>query len=340
MNELTPGNPLNRGIDDHFLKWDLRRDLILNTIYSANCDILCLQEVQSDHYPEMRERLLQLGYEGCYIKRGEPKTDGCATFFRRSIFSLVQDININLQKTSSETLNHPNVAQIIILEHNDLSDLRICTANVHICFNPRRGDAKLAQAVLLLSNLHKYSRQWGFEYIPPIILAGDFNSASNSPLWKFVTGEAINIDNYSRTQIAMNSLCKLPQSFVPIPNPLLPDHLKVSANCEIGAGHNAKEARVYRNDLNLIPIHPGDMLPFGIYRWPSPFGNYYVEVDHIFYSHGTSYGLVPMSSTTFNYPNHVVFSGPIPSIRNGSDHYPLFVEFSVFRKMQSKFQNQ
>lgn len=71
------------------LLWNFRRRLILRELDAFDADIICLQEVQADHfehffYPQLKAR----GYEGSYKqKTREPmgvkgKVDGCALFFR------------------------------------------------------------------------------------------------------------------------------------------------------------------------------------------------------------------------------------------------------------------
>uniref|UniRef100_A0A6P6YIW8 Glucose-repressible alcohol dehydrogenase transcriptional effector-like n=1 Tax=Dermatophagoides pteronyssinus TaxID=6956 RepID=A0A6P6YIW8_DERPT len=52
------------------LGWNFRRDRILSEIVAYNPDIICLQEVQGDHFEEFfAPALLRRGYEGLYKRK-------------------------------------------------------------------------------------------------------------------------------------------------------------------------------------------------------------------------------------------------------------------------------
>ena len=53
-------------------------------------------------------------------------------------------------------------------------------ANVHVLFNPKRGDIKLAQLHHLLLACHSLSRK---HHAAPIIVCGDFNATPNVSPW-------------------------------------------------------------------------------------------------------------------------------------------------------------
>lgn len=75
---------------------------------SYKADILCLQEVQSDHYLDFWSPELQkAGYVAIYKKKtteiyteNKYAIDGCATFFRRDRFSLVKKYEVSIQTAS------------------------------------------------------------------------------------------------------------------------------------------------------------------------------------------------------------------------------------------------
>ncbi|KAG4400594.1 hypothetical protein GLYMA_07G091232v4 [Glycine max] len=50
---------------------------------------------------------------------------------------------------------------------------RFVVGNIHVLFNPNRGDIKLGQVRLLLDKAYKLSQEWGDI---PVIIAGDLNS--------------------------------------------------------------------------------------------------------------------------------------------------------------------
>lgn len=74
------------------LHWHYRKRNLLRELLSHKADILCLQEVQSDHYLDFwAPELQRAGYVAIYKKKtseiyiadNKYAIDGCATFFRR-----------------------------------------------------------------------------------------------------------------------------------------------------------------------------------------------------------------------------------------------------------------
>uniref|UniRef100_A0A0D9WP34 Endonuclease/exonuclease/phosphatase domain-containing protein n=1 Tax=Leersia perrieri TaxID=77586 RepID=A0A0D9WP34_9ORYZ len=64
-----------------------------------------------------------------------------------------------------------NVAQIFVFELNNTQ--KFVVGNIHVLFNPKRGDVKLGQIRMLLENANAIAEKWGGI---PIVLAGDFNT--------------------------------------------------------------------------------------------------------------------------------------------------------------------
>ena len=152
-------------------------------------DIMCLQEVQSDHFEDFwAPELSRRGYAAVYKKKtGEIFTgtgsgyaiDGCATFYRRDRFALVKKYEVEFNKAAlslSESvpaesrkaalnrLLKDNVALIAVLEALEPHDADaaasgkrqlVCVANTHIHANPELKDVKLWQVHTLLKGLEK-----------------------------------------------------------------------------------------------------------------------------------------------------------------------------------------
>eukprot|EP00252_Welwitschia_mirabilis_P025063 TRINITY_DN7692_c0_g1_i1.p1 TRINITY_DN7692_c0_g1~~TRINITY_DN7692_c0_g1_i1.p1 ORF type:complete len:614 (-),score=96.22 TRINITY_DN7692_c0_g1_i1:751-2592(-) len=192
------------------LSWPYRRQNLLREIVHYHADILCLQEVQSDHFEDFfAPELEKHGYTAVYKKKTTEvytgsayAIDGCATFFRRDRFSLVKKYEVEFNKAAqslTDALVPPgqkkaalsrllkdNVALIVVLEAKENShgvDIPapgkrqlLCVANTHINANPELKDVKLWQVHTLLKGLEKIAASADI----PMLVCGDFNSVPGS----------------------------------------------------------------------------------------------------------------------------------------------------------------
>ncbi|XP_051265465.1 LOW QUALITY PROTEIN: protein angel homolog 2 [Dicentrarchus labrax] len=191
--ELLQDNAyLYRHCNPAILHWNHRLPNLLAEIQLYNADILCLQEVQEDHYENQIKPALQaLGYQCEYKKRTGNKPDGCAVIFKSSRLSLLSSNPVEFFRPGDALLDRDNVGLVVLLQPNDTTGQSdpsafICVANTHLLYNPRRGDIKLAQLAILLAEINRLSR------LPdgstnPVVLCGDFNSTPRSPLYSFLT---------------------------------------------------------------------------------------------------------------------------------------------------------
>ncbi|XP_026174015.1 protein angel homolog 2 isoform X2 [Mastacembelus armatus] len=206
--ELLQDNAyLYRHCDPRVLPWEHRLPNLLDEIKQHDADILCLQEVQEDHYVNQIKPALQaLGYHCEYKKRTGRKPDGCAIVFKTSRFSLLSSNPVEFFRSGDALLDRDNVGLVVLLRPNDTvgqldPSAFICVANTHLLYNPRRGDIKLAQLAILLAEITRLSR------LPdgstnPVLLCGDFNSTPGSPLYNFLITGCL---NYGGLQVAMVS---------------------------------------------------------------------------------------------------------------------------------------
>lgn len=196
---------LYRHCSPALLAWSYRLPNLLSEIRLHRADILCLQEVQQDHYEnQIRPALQELGYQCEYKKRTGSKPDGCAVAFKTAVFSLVSSNPVEFFRAGDALLDRDNVGQVVLLRPRCAppgSAPFICVANTHLLYNPRRGDVKLAQLAILLAELDRLAR------LPdgstnPVLLCGDLNSAPYSPLYRFLTRGQL---DYAGLQISMVS---------------------------------------------------------------------------------------------------------------------------------------
>ncbi|KAG2683254.1 hypothetical protein I3843_10G023900 [Carya illinoinensis] len=185
------------------LSWPYRRQNLLREIVGYRADIVCLQEVQNDHYEEFfAPELDKHGYLGLYKRKtnevyiGNTNTiDGCATFFRRDRFSHVEfnkaaqswtdsQLPSAQKKTALNRLFKDNVALIMVLEakfsnqgvDNPGKRQLLCVANTHVNVHQDLKDVKLWQVHTLLKGLEKIAASADI----PMLVCGDFNSAPGS----------------------------------------------------------------------------------------------------------------------------------------------------------------
>lgn len=224
-------------------------------IVSYVLQILCLQEVEEHHYedtflPHLRQHgeLLNgsdflniiccpsLGFDGVYQKRTGTYTDGCAIFYRCALFELLEYKKVqyfNVDKCP--LLNRHNVGLVVKLRakegrttyKQELDCKRqLCVATTHLLFNPKAGDVKLAQVVMLMAELHRMC-QAPDETQCAAILCGDFNCLPNSPLQLFITNSELQYEGLCAADIAGYSRRRNRK----LPVPLLSPRLGIADNC-------------------------------------------------------------------------------------------------------------
>ncbi|KAK6945403.1 Endonuclease/exonuclease/phosphatase [Dillenia turbinata] len=190
------------------LSWPYRRQNLLREIVGYHADIVCLQEVQSDHFEEFfSPELDKHGYQALFKRKtnevftGNIHTiDGCATFFRRDRFSHVKKYEVEFnkaaqsltdalvpsaqKKTALTRLVKDNVALIAVLEakfayqnvENPGKRQLLCVANTHVNVHQDLKDVKLWQVHTLLKGLEKIAMSADI----PMLVCGDFNSVPGS----------------------------------------------------------------------------------------------------------------------------------------------------------------
>ncbi|CAM9565089.1 unnamed protein product, partial [Ectocarpus sp. 12 AP-2014] len=137
--------------------------------------IVCLQEVDMDLYEAFfRKELESLGYAGAYCQRSGRKSDGCATFVLRQQAALVKEEGVAYKVQGHPVLDRDNVALLVIVDvllpdHDTPRSAartgahgaaasgagRLVVANTHLVFNPKRGDIKTAQLMMLTGQVER-----------------------------------------------------------------------------------------------------------------------------------------------------------------------------------------
>ena len=192
------------------LSWEYRFHNILRDLMEASGDIVCLQEVQADHYESyLYPAMNDLGYDGVYKAKTRHsmglagKIDGCAIFWKLSKFHLIESYSIEFNdlaqrqcralgmspgsKEGASFLNRimrDNIAQLVVLEVVQQTSSRsrsephkqFCVANTHLYSNKDFPDVKLWQIWQLLKELESYVLSRGRGNTIPLMICGDLNS--------------------------------------------------------------------------------------------------------------------------------------------------------------------
>ncbi|ESN98192.1 hypothetical protein HELRODRAFT_124292, partial [Helobdella robusta] len=184
QNLLETNKYLYKKCHPKHLSWQFRKNLLKEELSYYQPDIICMQEVHKNEFSRFfLPELQKLGYFGLYKKRTSDKEDGCATFFKHDKFLCMSSKPMEFHCKGVEVLNRDNVGLLMLLKPVEkLKDFRLCVANTHLLFNPKRGDVKLAQLMTLMAGIDDLTD--GEEQA--VVLCGDFNSQPRSGLYDFL----------------------------------------------------------------------------------------------------------------------------------------------------------
>nr|XP_023918896.1 carbon catabolite repressor protein 4 homolog 1-like isoform X2 [Quercus suber]POF02336.1 carbon catabolite repressor protein 4 like 2 [Quercus suber] len=194
------------------LAWEYRQENLLEEIIKYDADILCLQEVQCDHFENFFEpELKKLGYSVIYKKK-----TGAGLEFDKEASSVVNALEPKIRfKGSHRLTSKDNVALVVVLEslqngsNRDAFQSRICVANTHIHWSKGHEDVTLFQVAHLVNGLEKIAQSQQI----PLIICGDFNSRPGSDPYNFVVkGSADCISKKANDPLGIYQYLKLQHS--------------------------------------------------------------------------------------------------------------------------------
>ncbi|XP_011610181.2 protein angel homolog 2 isoform X1 [Takifugu rubripes] len=364
--ELLQDNAyLYRHCDPGILPWNHRLPNLLAEIKQHDADILCLQEVQEDHYEnQIKPALLTLGYQCEYKKRTGSKPDGCAIVFKSSRLSLLSSNPIEFLCPGDTLLDRDNVGLVLLLQPHDAASssgrpTSICVANTHLLYNPRRGDIKLAQLAILLAEISRFSRPPNGSS-SPVVLCGDFNSTPLSPLYRFLTTGRL---NYSGLKIgSVSGQENSPRGQRLLPSPIWSHSLGIDHQCqyrnepaaaassssltEEGASSEPstpdpetkaefKRLRIEHN-LNLRSTYQHLLPPNGRPEITTHHSRTALTVDYIMYTPDTvtypnGRGLHLLGRLSLVGQAELEEVNGLPNHHHSSDHLPLLARFRLCR---------
>jgi len=320
---------------------------ILREIMEANPEIVCLQEVQADHYEShLYAAMSDAGFEGVFKQKTRQsmglagKVDGCALFWRRSTFHLVESYSIEFNELAQRQatqlglntnggghrgnsndegaaflnrLSKDNIAQLVVLElvaqsipssasSKNGSNNQICIANTHLYSNKDFPDVKLWQAWQLSQELETFvMSRGGSPNSLPLIICGDFNSTPDTAVYELFTRQTV---HPGHPDVNLNYTQQ--QNGEDIPN-VLPDAHNITHSFSLGSA--------YQTVLGEEP------------QQTNYTGHFKGVLDYIWYSIPT---LRPLSAAPVPDEATLTRHGEaLPSTEFSSDHIMLIADFQI-----------
>jgi CCR4-NOT transcription complex subunit 6 len=312
------------------LSWEYRFHNIMRELADAAPDVVCLQEIQADHYENhLYAAMSDQGFEGVYKQKTRQsmglagKVDGCALFWRRSKFHLVESYSIEFnelaQRQASQVLglnprseegmnflsrlSKDNVAQLVVLElanpqlatrTNRDPINQVCIANTHLYSNKDFPDVKLWQAWQLLQELENFAMSRGTSL--PLMICGDFNSTPDTAVYDLLMRQTVH-PGHPDVNVQTGDDC---------PN-VLPDAMNITHSFQLGSA--------YQTVLGEEPIQTNYTT------------NFKGVLDYIWYSAQT---LRPLSASPIPDESVLTRHGEaLPSTEFSSDHIMLISDMQI-----------
>lgn len=320
--DLYPNVPFS------YLKWAYRKRLIYEELIGFEPDIICMQEV--DNYFDLFSMMEKAGYAGSYKRRTGDNVDGCAMFWKADRFQLLERENIEFKRYGLRD----NVAQLSVFEMCKSKSRKLLLGNTHVLYNPSRGDVKLGQIRLLCSRACLLSGKWGNI---PIVLAGDFNSTPESPLYNFLTTSELNVMEHDRRKLSGQRNCHPTQVLATRSKPN--DMMISISRCLGSSSWTNEEVRIATGrDNSYWAVHPLKLRssyasvkgstarsrdPIGEPLATSYHSKFLGTVDYLWYSDG----LVPTRVLDTLPIDALCKTKGLPCQKLGSDHLALVSEF-------------
>jgi len=167
--KFYPGSP-PEALDPH-----RRIPALVQRAGELGVDILCLQEVERAAFAALTSGLAPLGYMGTFALKAGGKPDGCATFFRTSCCSLVNERRLVYADGADGSPDSGHIAQVVELKVNGVP---VALVNTHFKWDapgtPRELQLGLRQAKLAIASAQ------GLANIQ--IICGDFTATPESSL--------------------------------------------------------------------------------------------------------------------------------------------------------------
>ena len=167
-------------------RWDLRKDLVVETIRKYNPDLLGLQEVFPMQEEYLRENFPEYFYYG-RSRLVDPKDgEACSIMFRKDRFDAIKKATFWLSETENEPGSKswdsslPRIANIVRLQDKQVEGGKLVLINTHF---DHRGKVAREEAAKIIKK-----RVFALEKGAHVVITGDFNSGEGSRPYQFLVG--------------------------------------------------------------------------------------------------------------------------------------------------------
>jgi CCR4-NOT transcription complex subunit 6 len=336
-------------VPERVLKWEFRRELILNEVRDHDADIVCLQELDKYSYDEFfRSKLSYNGYKAYYAQKARAETlgehskfvDGCGTFWKDKKYVCLDTQHIIFgrkavqtpgAKASADMLNRvwpkDNIATVTFLENRQTGS-RLIVVNAHIFWDPTFKDVKLIQVAVLLEELAKIAEQ--YVKTPPCTNKAVFRFSGAEDADEPMPEPGPSLEYSSASQIPM-LICG---DFNSSPGSAVYNLL---AHGELHSQHSDFSSRSYGHFSDTGMSHPFTLKSsygsLGELSFTNYTPNFTDVLDYIWFSSNTLRVMGLLGDVDKEYLQRVP---GFPNFHFPSDHLALMGEFSVVHKKPAK----
>ncbi|ESO08875.1 hypothetical protein HELRODRAFT_97810 [Helobdella robusta] len=327
------------------LNWDYRKKIVMREIKSCQSDIICLQEVETEHYHQFFQPELENdGYLSVFAPKSRARTmteaekrhvDGCAIFYKKNKFRALKDYLVEFNQVAIEAaegshdminrvMTKDNIGLAVLLEttketwpngppaDNQINQpLLVATCHVH--WDPEYCDVKLIQTMMLVQKLQNIVKLAASELRPDL---------ADSPL----------LDCNSIPLILCGDLNSLPDSGGV-------EFLKwgrVDSNhkdfkkmgykeCLQKLGYQEAKDNIFSHNFKLSQAYINDIMPYTNYTF-----EFKGVIDYIFFSRDCMRCLGVLGPPDQKwFLENKVHGCPHPQVP--SDHLPIFAQLELLR---------
>nr|CAH7744283.1 unnamed protein product [Callosobruchus chinensis] len=191
--------------DPLYLSMAYRKRLILKELLGYKADVICLQEVDMDHYykffgPELKDQ----SYIPVFHRKGNKLPEGLACFVRAARYKLLKSLHLvyreevkkkhysyifkylkKNKKLSDDFLKQYTSLQVVILESRTHI---LIVGNTHLYYHPNANAIRILQANMATAHLDHLKNKFHRLYKKDVdvIFCGDFNSDHSKSLYPYM----------------------------------------------------------------------------------------------------------------------------------------------------------